>query len=229
VEAARGEARFIALEGPDGAGKSSVAERLEARLVAEGHSVHMTREPGGTRLGELVRGILLDTASVARAPETDAFLFNAARSQLVREVIRPALARGEVVVCDRFSDSTLAYQGYGSGVDLAMLRDLEARATGGLRPDLVILLDVPVAVGLARRGRGDPGSLTRFEDEARHDAAFHERVRAGYLELAGAEPWRWRVIDADRPRDDVAEAVARAVLRFLGASEPNNHLARIHG
>jgi dTMP kinase len=229
VEAARDGARFIALEGPDGAGKSSVAERLSARLVAEGHPVVLTREPGGTRLGEQVRGVLLDTASAPRAPETDAFLFNAARSQLVREVIRPALARGEVVVCDRFSDSTLAYQGYGSGVDLTLLHDLETWATGQLRPDLVILLDVPVTVGLARRGRGDPGSLTRFEDEARHDAAFHERVRAGYLELAEAEPWRWQVIDADRPRDEVAEDVAEAVLAFLGASEPKNHLARIPG
>jgi dTMP kinase len=229
VEAARGGGRFIALEGPDGAGKSSVAERLTARLFAVGHSALLTREPGGTRLGEQVRGILLDTASVARAPETDALLFNAARSQLVREVIRPALARGEVVVCDRFADSTLAYQGYGSGLDLAMLRDLEASATDGLRPDLVILLDVPVPVGLARRGRGDPSALTRFEDEARHNAAFHERVRAGYLELARADPSRWCVIDANRAPDEVEEDVAAAALEFLGANEPTNRLARIRG
>ncbi len=228
MEAARGGAWFIALEGPDGAGKSSVAELLVTRLLAAGHAATLTREPGGTRLGEQVRGILLDTANVARAPETDALLFNAARSQLVREVIRPALARGELVVCDRFADSTLAYQGYGSGVDLGMLRDVESWATGGLRPDLVILLDVPVAVGLARRGRGDPGSLTRFEDEARHDAAFHDRVRRGYLELAAADPGRWRVMNADGPRDEVANDVAEAALAFLVASEPNNDLTRIH-
>jgi dTMP kinase len=224
-----GGARFIALEGPDGAGKSSVAEQLAARLFAEGHSVLLTREPGGTRLGEQVRGILLDTASVQRAPETDALLFNAARSQLVREVIRPALARGELVVCDRFADSTLAYQGYGSGLDVALVRARGAVPPAGLRPDLVVLLDVPVSVGLARRGRGDPSALTRFEDGARHDAAFHERVRAGYLELAEAEPWRWRVIDADRPRDQVADDVADAVVSFLSANEPIHHLTRIHG
>jgi dTMP kinase len=221
--------RFIALEGPDGAGKSSVAAHLAQRLSAEGHAVRPTREPGGTRLGEQVRAILLDTAAVARGPESDALLFNAARSQLVREVIRPALERGEVVVCDRFAASTLAYQGYGSGVDLGVLRDLEALATGGLRPDLVILLDVPVAVGLARRGRGDPDALTRFEDEARHDVGFHERVRAGYLDLARGDPSRWRVIDANRSPSDVEADVAAAALDLLGANEPKTRLARIPG
>jgi dTMP kinase len=229
VEAATGRARFIALEGPDGAGKSSVAEHLAARLREEGLSVLLTREPGGTRLGEQVRGILLDAAAVTRAPETDALLFSAARSQLVREVISPALAQRDVVLCDRFADSTLAYQGYGSGLDLDGLRALEAWATGGLRPDHVILLDVPVAVGLARRGRGNPGELTRFEDEARHDAAFHERVRAGYLSLASADPSRWRVIDANRSPTVVEDDVALAVLAFLGANEPSKRLARIPG
>lgn len=217
----------MSLEGPDGAGKSRAAGRLVEHLRARGHDVTLTREPGGTRLGEQIREILLSSGPVERSPESDALLFNAARSQLVREVIAPALERGEVVVCDRFAGSTLAYQGYGAGVDLAALRAVEAFAVDGTRPDLVLLLDAPVSVGLARRGRGDPTQLTRFEDEARHDEAFHQRVRQGYRTLAEADPERWRIIDANREPEAVDADVFRLVDEFLQRSEPRRALARM--
>ena len=220
--------RFVALEGPDGAGKSRAAESLARHLREAGRAVTLTREPGGTRLGEQVRAILLDPGPVPRSPEADALLFSAARAQLVREVIRPALARGDVVVCDRFAASTLAYQGYGSRLDLELLRGLEAFAVGGTRPDLVILLDVPVELGLARRGVGDPRQLTRFEDAARHDAAFHERVRGGYLALARQEPERWRVVDGSGTPERVDAEVFRIVQGFLAESEPHAVAVRIN-
>jgi dTMP kinase len=219
--------RFIVLEGPDGAGKSVAAEDLVSHLRGMGYRVTATREPGGTALGELVRGVLLDPGAVDRSPQADALLFNAARSQLVRDVIGPALAGGHVVVSDRFAPSTLAYQGYGSGLDLALLASLEQVATDGLRPDLAILLDVPVELGLARRRGGAAADLTRFEDEARHDAAFHQRVRDGYRHIAASDPERWRVVDASRPRHEVAADIRYAVTEFLARSEPIAPLVRI--
>jgi dTMP kinase len=162
-----------------------------------------------------VRAILLDPGMVARGPMADALLFNAARSQLVSEVIRPALERGEVVVCDRYATSSAAYQGYGSGLDQAALAALAELATGGLSPDLVVLIDVPVEVGLARRDAGRADERTRFEDGRRHDLAFHRRVRAGYLEMAASDPSRWRVVDGQAPSDEVSRQVARAADAFL--------------
>jgi dTMP kinase len=203
--------RFIVLEGPDGAGKSAQATRLAEHLRQAGHAVSLTREPGGTRLGEQVRAIVLDPSDVARGPVADALLFSAARAQLLAEVIRPALERGDTVVCDRYATSTMAYQGYGSGLDIDALRSLQDWATGGLEPDLVVLLDIPVQVGLARRQAGRSDEMTRFEDGARHDLAFHERVRAGYREMATADPGRWIVVDGSGPVDDIAEEVARRV------------------
>ena len=203
--------RFIVLEGPDGAGKSAQATLLAERLRRRGDPVTLTREPGGTRLGEQVRAILLDPSDVARGPVADALLFNAARAQLLAEVIRPALARGDIVVCDRYATSTLAYQGYGSGLDRAALQTLQAWVTGGLLPDLVVVLDVPVEVGLARRDAGRSDEMTRFEDGLRHDRAFHDRVRAGYHEMAAADPQRWIVLDGSGPLDEVAEEVGRHV------------------
>lgn len=204
---------FITIEGPEGGGKTTQAERLQAHLGGRGHAVHLTREPGGTWLGERLREVLLArTAAAAGAatdPLTDAFLFSAARRQLVGEVIRPALTAGTTVVCARFADSTLAYQGYGAGVPLDRLRALADIATDGLAPDLTLLLDLPVAAGLARKA---PDDHTRFEAE--FDLAFHERVRAGFLALARAEPARFAVIDATRSVDDVAAAMAVAVERL---------------
>ena len=214
---------FITIEGPDGSGKTTQAMALATHLASRGLDVHVTREPGGTWLGERLREVLLArTASAAATdPLTDALLFNAARRQLVSEVIRPALAAGTTIVCARFTDSTLAYQGYGAGVPLERLHALEQAATDGLKPDLTILLDLPVENGLARVA---PGDVTRFEAE--FDLAFHRRVRAGFLALATAESHRFAVVDAGRDSDAVARAVADATDRLVGSGEPKPHPAR---
>jgi dTMP kinase len=221
-----GSGRFITIEGPDGSGKTTQVERLADRLRAAGHEVLVTREPGGTRLGEQLREILLARHGGVEPTDalTDAFLFEAARRQLVRQVIRPALADGLIVVCGRYSDSTFAYQGFGAGVPLETLRELDAAATDGLRPDLTILLDLPVEDGLARKG---PDDTTRFEAEL--DLAFHRRVRAGFLELAAEEPHRFRIVDATQPETVVAGDVATAVEAVLAAvgSEPRSPVSRM--
>jgi dTMP kinase len=202
---------LITLEGPEGSGKTSQAEALRARLADAGFTVTLAREPGGTPTGERIRAILLhpesaDAPAAEPDPRTDALLFNAARAQLVAEVIGPSLARGEVVVCARFADSTLAYQGYGAGLPRDELRTLERFATDGLRPDLTIVLDVPPEIGLARKSGAE---VTRFESG--FDVAFHRRVRDGFLALASAEPGRFAVIDATRSVDAVFEAIVEAV------------------
>ena len=216
--------RLITIEGPEGGGKTTQAERLRAHL-ADGSTVHVAREPGGTWLGERVREILLARTAPGAPPTdplTDAFLFNAARRQLVREVIRPALDAGTTVICARFADSTLAYQGHGAGVPIAHLRALADLATDGLTPDLTVLLDLPVEAGLARKS---PGDVTRFEAE--FDLAFHRRVRDGFLALAAAEPARFAVIDATLPVDQVSAAMVRAVNDRLRSSEPESSGMRI--
>lgn len=210
---------FITFEGPDGSGKTSQAARLAAALEGEGLEVVLVREPGGTELGEGLREILLHRDDLRIDPLVDALLFNAARAQLVAEVIRPALEAGRTVICARFADSTLAYQGYGAGLDLDLLSRLGAIATGGLRPDLTILLDLPAEAGLARKRRGR-GALTRFESRA--DVAFHRRVRDGFLGLARGEPARWRVIDSNRPRSAVAREVTAAVRALLQSGGPGS-------
>jgi dTMP kinase len=199
---------FITLEGPDGSGKSTQLQLLGDRLEAEGvHPVRLTREPGGTTLSEQVRKILMDWEGDPD-PLVDALLFNAARRRHVTDVIKPALEEGATVVCDRFGDSTLAYQGYGSGGPLDQLRTIIDIATDRLRPVRTVLLDIPVEVGLSRRRGGSAEEMTRFEtnDDA-HGPAFHQRVREGYLEMATAEPERWRVVDAAREPDQVATSV----------------------
>lgn len=203
---------FITLEGPDGAGKSSQQRLLIDRLraVAGERETVAAREPGGTPLGERIRGILLESGT-AHDPLIDALLFNAARRALVVDVIRPALSRGAVVVCDRFADSTIAYQGYGGNTPMADLAAMADVATGGLRPARTVLLDLNVDDGLARRRGGPAAELTRFETSDAHDREFHERVRAGYLTLAAAEPERWRVVDASGLPDEVADLVWDAV------------------
>jgi dTMP kinase len=205
---------FITLEGPDGAGKSTQQALLVERIQGSGREVVSTREPGGTNLGERVRTILLESSDV-HDPLVDALLFNAARRRLVHDVIRPALERGAVVVCDRFADSTLAYQGYGGGAPIDVLRQLATIATDGLDPDRTLLLDLPTHQGLSRRQEGPQEQLTRFEMDAVHGATFHDRVRAGYLDLAQAEAERWRVVDASATELEVAKRVWEQVRDLL--------------
>ncbi len=201
----------MTLEGPEGSGKTVVARRLAAELSSRGHRVVLTREPGGTLLGERVREVLLGRSDLEIDPRADALLFNAARAQLVAEVVRPALGAGSIVVCARFADSTLAYQGFGAGLPIEELRDLARVATGGLDPDLTVLLDVDPELGIQRKAAG---SRNRFESI---DLDFHRRVRAGFLELADTEPHRWRVVDSSRHIDRVFDDVAARVLAEVGA------------
>jgi dTMP kinase len=200
---------FITFEGPEGGGKSTQLHRLAATLAEHGYVVWTTREPGGTRVGEMIRPILLSRQQTQMTPWSEALLFTAARAQLVEEVIRPRLERGELVLCDRYSDSTLAYQGYARGLDLDALRRLQAQATGGLAPDLTILLNLPVATGLSRIPRTAQDRLDR------ETATFHERVRAGYQEMAAAEPRRWREVDAAADENQVAQRILALVSEAL--------------
>jgi len=209
VETGRGV--FITLEGPDGSGKSSLMPRLAAVLAAGGCEVVTTREPGSTPFGELMRRLVLDTdPPIDRGGRADALLFAASRAQHVDEVIEPALARGAVVLCDRYADSSLAYQGAGSGVPMDQLREVQRFATGGLAPDLTILLDLPVEVGLSRKS----AEITRFE--AFQDTAYHERVRAAFLGFAAAEPGRYAIVDATGEPAAVLAGAVEAVRRVAG-------------
>lgn len=198
---------FIVFEGPEGSGKSTQARRLADRFRSSGRHVVVTREPGGTPIGEQVRGVLLDKANCAMLPETEVLLYSAARAQHVGEVIKPALARGEIVICDRFVDSTLAYQGGGRGLDLGHLETIQRFAIGDVVPDVRLLLDLSVESGLARRF-AIAGDVNRF-DEA--DVAFHQRVRSMYLDLARANPAGWAIIDADADIESVEQRVASAI------------------
>jgi dTMP kinase len=203
---------FITFEGPDGSGKSTQIQWLAEYLTGLGQSVILTREPGGTAISEKIRDVLHDLRHRAMRPQTEILLYSAARAQLVAEVIRPALADGAVVLCDRYADSTLAYQGYGHGLDLDTLRRVTSFATGGLRPDLTLLFDLDPAEGLRRRQKAGV-EWNRLDD---YDLAFHQRVREGYHALAQAEPDRWEVLDATQDRDRLQVEVRRVVAERLG-------------
>lgn len=201
---------FITLEGPDGGGKSTQARELAAHLQQTGLDVLYTREPGGTTIGDQIRKILMSLDNAGMIPRAEFLLFSASRAQLVHQVIRPHLEKGGVVVCDRFYDSSLAYQGYGHNLDREALQTITAFATGGLKPDLTLLLDLPVESGLGRRR--EAGHWNRLDD---YDLEFHRRLRRGYQLMASQEPDRWVVIDASLPMEDVQAEIRLIVAKRL--------------
>ena len=205
---------FLSFEGGEGSGKSLQAKRLADVLQRRGREVVLTREPGGTAAGERIREIVLHAQEITLSPEAQVLLYSTARAQNVREVIRPALEAGKLVIADRFFDSTMAYQGYGHGVPLGDIRAVTALACGDLVPDRTFLLDMPVDKGLARSGWRAQSKWDRFEVL---DTAFHQRVREGYVRLAADEPKRWVVIDADRNEQAIAADVQRELHLLLGA------------
>ena len=202
---------FITFEGPDGSGKSTQLKMLAAALREEGIDIVTTREPGGTEIGDQIRAVIMNMKNKAMDPRTELLLFNASRAQLVEELIRPSLAAGKIILCDRYADSTMAYQGYGHGLDKDELRRLLNFATGGLKPDLTLLFDISAEAGLKRR-LSNHDEWNRMDDYA---LQFHERVRGGFLELAAADPERWVVIDADRDPGVIHAEVLDIVKRKL--------------
>jgi dTMP kinase len=205
---------FLSFEGGEGSGKSLQARALAATLTERGRDVVLTREPGGTAAGERIRDILLHAREIPLTPEAQVLLFSSARAQLVREVIRPALDVGKIVIADRFFDSTVVYQGYGHGVSLDAIREVTALAVGSLVPDRTFLLDLPVEVGIARSGWRAAARWDRFEADA---SDFHHRVHDAYLRLAAAEPQRFVVVAADRDEAAIAADIRREVDALLGA------------
>ncbi len=198
---------FITFEGPEGSGKSTQLPRLAQFLEDSSLQVVKTREPGGTKIGDQIREVLVRMDNTELHPRTEILLFLAARAQLVEELIIPSLQQGKIILCDRYGDSTLAYQGYGHGLDLETLRAMLQFATGGLKPDLTILLDVDVFTGLKRKKiKEEWNRLDAFE------LSFHERVRAGYKILAEQEPERWKIVDATQDPDQVQMEIRALVL-----------------
>lgn len=207
---AKQSGKFITFEGPDGSGKTGQLDILVDEFIQAGYPMLRTREPGGTSIGDQIRSTLLDLKNTAMIDRTEALLYQAARAQLVDEVIKPHLKQGGIVISDRYADSTLAYQGYGHQNTVASLEGIIHYATGGLIPDLTILLDLAPEVGLQRRM--NDGGFDRLDS---YDIEFHQRVRAGYLELVAADPGRWVVIDADNPFDKVQEEIRRVLKNQL--------------
>lgn len=203
---------FITIEGPDGSGKTTQVSPLFDYLTQHGYFVVITREPGGTVIGDQIRIILADLKNIGMNPRTETLLFLSARAQLVEQVIKPHLAEGHIVLCDRYADSTMAYQGYGHQNDLKQIETLINFATGGLKPDLTLLLDVDVKEGLKRKSRGD--EWNRLDA---YSLEFHKRVQRGYYDLARSEPERWVTIDAGRTPEQVQAAMRQVVLSRLSA------------
>ena len=205
---------FITFEGPDGSGKSTQIGLLTTYLQAQGRRVYRTREPGGTSIGDQIRDVLHSVNNTEMRPVTEILLYSASRAQLVAQVIKPMLAEGYTVLCDRYADSTYAYQGYGRQLDMAMLQRITQFATQNLKPDLTIYLDLPVEDGLMRKRKANDageGELNRMDRQA---AAFYERVRQGYLQMAQAEADRWRVIDARQSVEQIHRQICAAVERM---------------
>ena len=213
---------FLTFEGIEGSGKSTIMERMAARLRKQGLSVRMTREPGGTALGGELRRLLLDKRGAHCSAQAELLLFLADRAQHLQEIVLPALGEGVMLLCDRYVDSTLAYQGYGRGMPLDQLARLNEFATGGLLPDMTLLFDVPAELGLARAGErnreeGVEISEGRFEAER---LEFHQRVRAGYLELAAQYPKRYAVVDASVPTDAVLQQALALARKRIAELRP---------
>jgi dTMP kinase len=208
---------FITFEGPEGSGKTSQIVMLAEFLQEQGFEVVQTREPGGTSIGNQIRDVLHDVNNGEITPVTELLLYSASRAQLVRELVQPALKAGKIVLCDRYADSTIAYQGYGRGLDLEELTMLTQFATGGLKPDLTLLLDIDVERGLARRQTGGD-EMNRLDLEA---VSFHQQVRDGYHTLAAADPDRWIIVDADRSaaaiQEDLREIVGGRLTEWLSS------------
>jgi dTMP kinase len=209
---------FITLEGIEGAGKTTQVENIVAFFKSRGYECLVTREPGGTAVGERIRGILLDPAHVRLDPAAELLLYMADRVQHIRSVIEPGIAGGRVVICDRFFDATLVYQGYARGIDKALIRKLHHLVCDDLQPDVTLLFDLDPAVGLERawrqiRNGSRTDTETRFEQEK---LDFHRKVRAGYLELARMEPGRIRIVDAGRPEQHVSQAIIQILGSVLG-------------
>jgi dTMP kinase len=201
---------FITLEGPEGSGKTSHIPHLVEFLREKGFRVFPTREPGGTSIGEQIREVLHSLKNTEMHPRTETLLYQAARAQFVEQVVRPRLGFGEIVISDRYADSTLAYQGYGHQQDLTQVRALIAYATGGLVPDLTVLLDLDIETGLKRKQNAD--EWNRMDA---YTVEFHQRVRAGYLEMVKKEPKRWVVIDAGKPWQKVQDELRQVLLKRL--------------
>jgi dTMP kinase len=202
---------FITLEGPEGSGKTSHIPPLADFLRAQGHVVFCTREPGGTTISEQIRDILHDLKNVEMHPRTETLLYQAARAQIVEQVIQPRLVKGEIVISDRYYDSTIAYQGYGHQQDLEKVRTLVKYATGGLDPDLTILLDLDVETGLKRKKQNE-SEWNRMDD---HEVEFYNRVRAGYLEMVKQEPNRWVTVNSDQKWEVVQEELKKIIINKL--------------
>jgi dTMP kinase len=202
---------FITFEGPEGSGKSTQITMLANMLRERGYAVVQTREPGGTSIGDQVRAVVHHVDNTMMSSEAELLLYSASRAQLVNELIRPSLAANKIVLCDRYADSTIAYQGYGRNLDLTALHQVTQFATGGLKPDLTLLLDIDVERGLSRRTNGGD-EMNRLDLEA---VEFHKRVRAGYHTLATTDPERWIIVDADRSVPEVQQDLAKIVLSCL--------------
>jgi len=222
--------RFITFEGGDGSGKTTQLKALQDYLTGRGKSCLSTREPGGTALGRLIRQVLLEVGQQPITSPTELFLYLADRAQHIQEVVIPAIAQAKLVLCDRHTDSTLAYQGYGRGIDLGLLRKLNEMASMGIKPDLTFLFDCPVEIGLSRTTQRrdapvadrsvplqSPGAVTRRAEDRfeMENMEFHERVRAGFLKLARAEPTRFRIIDAARSVDEISDEIKSIMEREL--------------
>jgi len=205
---------FITLEGPEGSGKTSHIPYLVEYLREKGHTVFPTREPGGTSISEQIRDILHDLKNAEMHPRTETLLYQAARAQIVEQVIKPRLAAGEIVISDRYYDSTIAYQGYGHQQDLDQVRALVKYATGGLTPELTILLDLDVEVGLKRKTQNE----VEWNRMDAYTVEFHQRVRRGYLEMVKQEPRRWVVVNSDQKWDEVQAELKKVIITGLTKS-----------